>query len=103
MGAHAHDVLDAAWYAGVRYFDAARSYGRAEAFLGAWLKERGIRPDQATVGSKWGYTYTAGWQVEAEKHEVKEHSLPVLRRQIGESRDLLGSASRPLSDSFGHA
>jgi aryl-alcohol dehydrogenase-like predicted oxidoreductase len=43
-----------------------------------------------TVGSKWGYTYTAGWQVEAEVHEVKEHSLPVLQRQIRESRSLLG-------------
>ena len=30
MEAHAHRVLDAAWEAGVRYFDAARSYGRAE-------------------------------------------------------------------------
>jgi len=29
-----HALLDAAWSAGVRYIDAARSYGRAEAFLG---------------------------------------------------------------------
>jgi aryl-alcohol dehydrogenase-like predicted oxidoreductase len=43
-----------------------------------------------TVGSKWGYTYTADWQVEAQKHEIKDHSLPVLKRQIGESRSLLG-------------
>ncbi len=42
------------------------------------------------VASKWGYTYTAGWKVEAEKHEVKEHSVPVLRRQAEESRTLLG-------------
>jgi len=90
MEIHAHAVLDAAWAAGVRYFDAARSYGRAEAFLGSWLQSRELTPDQVTIGSKWGYTYTANWQVEAEKHEVKDHSLPVLKRQIGESRALLG-------------
>lgn len=90
MAAHAHRVLDAAWAAGVRYFDAARSYGRAEAFLGEWLQSRQISPDEVVVGSKWGYTYTADWQIEAEKHEVKEHSLAVLQRQIGESRELLG-------------
>jgi aryl-alcohol dehydrogenase-like predicted oxidoreductase len=90
MEAHAHTVLDAAWEAGIRYFDAARSYGRAEAFLGSWLESRGIAPDQVTVGSKWGYTYTADWQVDADVHEVKEHSLAVLRRQRGESDALLG-------------
>lgn len=36
MQAHTHRVLDAAWEAGVRYFDAARSYGRAEEFLASW-------------------------------------------------------------------
>src|SRR5262245_16940832 len=81
MEAHCHAVLDAAWQLGVRYVDAARSYGRAEEFLANWLKSRQIRPDEATIGSKWGYTYTAGWKVEAEKHEVKDHSLPVLQRQ----------------------
>jgi aryl-alcohol dehydrogenase-like predicted oxidoreductase len=45
-----------------RYFDAARSYGRAEEFLGGWLAARGIGPDEVAVGSKWGYTYTANWQ-----------------------------------------
>ena len=90
MKAQAHTVLDAAFAAGIRYFDAARSYGRAEAFLSSWLTARNLPPESIAVGSKWGYTYTAGWQVEAEKHEVKEHSLPVLQRQIGESRALLG-------------
>lgn len=91
MEVHAHQVLDAAWAAGVRYFDAARSYGRAEQFLASWLAARAIGSDEVTVGSKWGYTYTAGWQVDAEVHEVKEHTLPVLQRQIGESRALLGA------------
>lgn len=91
MEAHAHAVLDAAWKAGIRYYDAARSYGRAEEFLASWLTKKGISPGEVTVGSKWGYTYTAGWQVEAEKHEVKDHSLSVLRRQTAESLELLGS------------
>ena len=45
MERRAHQVLDAAYAAGVRYFDAARSYGRAEAFLGSWLTARKIPPD----------------------------------------------------------
>jgi aryl-alcohol dehydrogenase-like predicted oxidoreductase len=91
MQAHAFAVLDEAWRQGVRYFDAARSYGRAEQFLGNWLRSREIDPGSVAVGSKWGYTYTAGWQVEAEKHEVKEHSLAVLRRQWQETQANLGS------------
>jgi len=91
METHAHRVLDAAYRAGVRYFDAARSYGRAEAFLASWLDSRAIVPGEVTVGSKWGYTYTAGWQVKAEKHEIKEHSLENLLRQASESREVLGS------------
>jgi aryl-alcohol dehydrogenase-like predicted oxidoreductase len=90
LEARAHAVLDAAWDGGVRYLDAARSYGRAEAFLASWLERRGIAPADVVVGSKWGYTYTAGWRVDAERHEVKDHALPVLRRQWRESRGLLG-------------
>lgn len=90
MEARAHDVLDAAWAGGVRSFDAARSYGRAEAFLSSWLSSRGIAAGDALVSSKWGYTYTAGWRVDAEAHEVKEHSLPALRRQWPQSHELLG-------------
>ena len=90
MEARTHAVLDAAWAAGVRYFDAARSYGRAEEFLAGWLTARSIAPDTLTVGSKWGYTYTAGWQVDAAHHEVKEHSLATFERQLAESRAWLG-------------
>ena len=72
MERHAHAVLDAAWDGGVRYYDAARSYGRAEAFLASWLERRGLGRDDVTVGSKWGYTYTAGWRVDVEEHEVKD-------------------------------
>ena len=85
----AHAVLDAAYASGVRYFDAARSYGRAEAFLSDWLTLRGLTPSDVTVGSKWGYTYTANWRVDATVHEVKDLSLANLRRQLAESRELL--------------
>lgn len=91
MTARAHRVLDNAYAMGVRYFDAARSYGRAEEFLGSWLRSRGLAPPDVVVGSKWGYTYTAGWQVEVETHEVKDHSLTVLQRQWEESRAHLGA------------
>ena len=90
LEAHAHAVLDAAWAAGIRYFDVARSYGRGEVFLSRWLQRRSIDPDEVTVGSKWGYTYTADWQVDADVHEVKDHSLATFERQRAETRDALG-------------
>jgi aryl-alcohol dehydrogenase-like predicted oxidoreductase len=85
-----HAVLDAAYDAGVRYFDAARSYGRAEEFLASWLKARELAPGSVTVGSKWGYTYTADWRVEADPPEVKDLSVATFRRQLEESRTHLG-------------
>jgi aryl-alcohol dehydrogenase-like predicted oxidoreductase len=94
MRARAHALLDAAYAAGIRYVDAARSYGRAEEFLAGWLDARGLGRGQFTVGSKWGYRYTADWQVGAAVNEVKDHSLANLRRQIGESRALLGDRLR---------
>jgi aryl-alcohol dehydrogenase-like predicted oxidoreductase len=90
MERHAHDVLDAAYAGGVRYFDAARSYGRAEAFLASWLGRRGLSRGDVTVGSKWGYTYTADWRVDVDEHEVKDLSVSTLRRQLGETRALIG-------------
>ena len=86
----AHAVLDAAYGGGVRAFDAARSYGHAEAFLGHWLADRGLGRDDVAVSSKWGYTYTGGWRVDAAEHEVKDLSAGQLRRQWRETRDLLG-------------
>lgn len=90
MEQQAQAVLDAAWASGIRYFDAARSYGRAEEFLGNWLRARTIPSQAVGIGSKWGYTYTADWQVTADKHEVKDHTLPVLQRQWQESQGYLG-------------
>ncbi len=82
-------MLDFAYGLGVRYFDVARSYGRGEEFLSSWIKANNHKKG-FTVGSKWGYTYTADWKVNAEKHEVKEHTLDVLSRQYPESKKLLG-------------
>ena len=81
-------VLDAAYAAGVRYLDAARSYGRGEEFLGAWLRDRD--PRDVVVGSKWGYVYTADWRVDADPPEVKHHDVETFRRQLEETRANLG-------------
>jgi aryl-alcohol dehydrogenase-like predicted oxidoreductase len=86
----AHEVLDAAYELGIRYFDAARSYGRGEEFLGSWLRDR--RPGDAVVGSKWGYVYTADWQVDADPPEVKHHDAETFRRQLEETRANLGAS-----------
>jgi aryl-alcohol dehydrogenase-like predicted oxidoreductase len=88
LRSHCHEVLDAAYGAGVRAFDAARSYGRAEEFLGQWLESR--RPQSVTVSSKWGYVYTADWRVDADPPEVKHHDAETLRRQLAETRAHLG-------------
>lgn len=84
-----HELLDAAYAQGVRYFDAARSYGRSEEFLAGWLTAN-PDVDDVVVGSKWGYTYTADWTTDAEKHEVKDHSLATYERQRAETAALLG-------------
>jgi aryl-alcohol dehydrogenase-like predicted oxidoreductase len=89
-----HEMLDAAYAAGIRYVDAARSYGMAENFLGTWLQARNPRTDAMTVGSKWGYTYVGSWRLDAPVHEVKDLSGDALRRQIVESRALLGDRLR---------
>jgi aryl-alcohol dehydrogenase-like predicted oxidoreductase len=84
-------MLDAAYAAGIRYVDAARSYGKAEEFLSSWLRTRAISADALTVGSKWGYAYVGDWRMDAAVHEVKDLSAATLRRQFAESRAWLGS------------
>ncbi|MFF0518491.1 aldo/keto reductase [Actinomadura nitritigenes] len=81
-------LLDSAYAAGIRWVDTARSYGRAEEFLGEWLAAR--MPDDLTISSKWGYTYVGDWRIDAPVHEVKEHSADRYRAQYAETRALLG-------------
>ena len=66
LESQAHAVLDEAWTLGIRHFDVARSYGLAERFLGSWLARDPGRRGGLTIGSKWGYTYVADWQVDVE-------------------------------------
>lgn len=72
-------------------FDAARSYGAAEASLASWLERRGLSPEDVRRELKWGYAYTAGWRVHADRHEVKTSR----RRQWAETDELLGEHVRP--------
>ncbi|UGY90442.1 aldo/keto reductase [Streptomyces gobiensis] len=84
-----HELLDAAYAQGVRYFDAARSYGRAEEFLGDWLRAH-PEVDDVVIGSKWGYSYTGNWRTDADVHEVKDHTLAMYETQRAETGKLLG-------------
>src|SRR5918999_2239192 len=88
MRAACWEVLDAAYGSGIRWVDAARSYGRAEEFLAGWLADRGHR--DVMVSSKWGYAYVGDWRIDADVHEVKEHTLTRYRSQVAETGKLLG-------------
>jgi aryl-alcohol dehydrogenase-like predicted oxidoreductase len=88
MRAASFAVLDAAYAAGVRHVDVARSYGRAEEFLSQWMEQRAY--NDVSVSSKWGYAYVGDWRIDAAVHERKEHTLSQFRRQWQESRELLG-------------
>lgn len=90
LRSRSHQLLDAAYGMGVRYFDVARSYGLAEQFLSSWLRAKEPLPEPVTCGSKWGYEYVGEWRMDAAVHEVKDHSLAALRRQLPQSLELLG-------------
>jgi aryl-alcohol dehydrogenase-like predicted oxidoreductase len=87
-------VLDAAVAAGVDWIDTARSYGRAEEFVGQWWRRRAAAdPDwpahSPTISSKWGYAYVGDWRPDAAVHEVKDHSLAQFERQQALTRQTL--------------
>ncbi|HET6711489.1 aldo/keto reductase [Amycolatopsis sp.] len=88
MRAATFAVLDDAYAAGVRHVDVARSYGRSEEFLAGWLAERGHA--DVEVSSKWGYAYVGEWRLDADVHEVKEHSAARFAAQWAETLALLG-------------
>jgi len=80
-------VLEEAYKLGVRYFDTAPGYGLAENLLIDWLRTK----DDNTIklATKWGYTYVANFDANAEVHEVKEHSVTKLNEQWQISKALL--------------
>jgi aryl-alcohol dehydrogenase-like predicted oxidoreductase len=89
MERHTHHVLDSALRAGISYVDAARSYGRAEAFLASWIEGQEGTLHDMVIGSKWGYNYVGDWKRDAAVHEVKDHTLATLDRQFHETLALL--------------
>ncbi|MET0476184.1 MAG: aldo/keto reductase [Mycobacterium sp.] len=89
MRSRTAEVLDAAYAGGIRYVDAARSYGRSEEFLADWLTSRPAVTD-VVVASKWGYRYVGDWRMDSEVHEVKDHTLNAFSTQLAQSRALLG-------------
>lgn len=84
MEEQTHAMLDRAYALGVRHFDTAQSYGKAEIFLSEWLQKH--QPKDVFVSSKWGYYYTADWQINAKNHEIKEHTIERLNAQWPESQ-----------------
>jgi aryl-alcohol dehydrogenase-like predicted oxidoreductase len=80
-------VLENAYNLGVRYFDTAPGYGLAEELVLEWLQTK--EDNAIEVATKWGYTYTANFDVNATIHEVKEHSLAKLKEQWNFSKKLL--------------
>lgn len=81
------EVLNHAYDVGIRYYDTAPGYGLAEQLLINWVKEK--NDPKVIVGTKWGYTYVANFDPNAEVHEVKEHSLKKLNEQWQVSKQLL--------------
>ena len=80
-------VLENAYNSGIRYFDTAPGYGLAEELVLEWLQTKDDKTIE--VATKWGYTYTANFDVNATVHEVKEHSLSKLKEQWNFSKQLL--------------
>jgi len=80
-------VLEDAYNLGIRYFDTAPGYGLAEELVLEWLQTK--NDSSIEVATKWGYTYTANFNVNATVHEVKKHSLAKLKEQWNFSKKLL--------------
>lgn len=87
LHAHATEMLHAAYEMGIRHIDTAPGYGIAEEILADWLQQSA--PADITASTKWGYMYTANFEKDPLQHEVKEHSLSLLRKQWACSEALL--------------
>jgi aryl-alcohol dehydrogenase-like predicted oxidoreductase len=84
---HSFSVLEAAYNSGIRYFDTAPGYGLAEELVLEWVKTK--NDTSIEIATKWGYTYTANFDINATVHEIKEHSLEKLNEQWNFSKQLL--------------
>lgn len=80
-------MLDYAYDLGLRYFDTAPGYGLAEQLLIDWVTKK--NDPNIIVATKWGYTYVANFDPNANVHEVKEHSPKKLNEQWKVSKQLL--------------
>tara|TARA_B100001173_G_scaffold298131_1_gene295417 strand:- start:977 stop:1921 length:945 start_codon:yes stop_codon:yes gene_type:complete len=80
-------MLTEAYKQGIRHFDTAPGYGIAEHILLEWISE--FQPKDITISTKWGYTYVANFNRNANVHEIKEHSLSKLNEQWEFSKHLL--------------
>jgi aryl-alcohol dehydrogenase-like predicted oxidoreductase len=78
----AFDVMDAAWEAGITWFDTADAYGggRSETYIGEWIRLR--RPDGLRLTTK-----TFNPMAEGEEHGLAPERV---RRQIDTSLSRLG-------------
>lgn len=75
------------------WFDCARSYGKSEEFVGTFLRNNHISPNDIYVSSKWGYEYVADWNVALEPgqpHEIKDHSVAMFFKQLEETKQCIG-------------
>ncbi len=79
--------LKEAYLLGVRHFDTAPGYGIAEDMLIEFLQNKELENIQ--ISSKWGYSYVANFQEDAEIHEYKDHSLKMLVQQWEKTKELL--------------
>ncbi len=106
------DTLQAAWDAGIRYFDAAPMYGlgRAEHMLGFFLRER-RGGDPVCVSTKVGRLMArdrpgrplpaaaaknpldAGWQNGLPLQEVFDYSYDAIMRSFDDSQQRMGRAA----------
>jgi len=54
MRKRSSEVLNEAYSLGIKYYDCARSYGKAEEFFSQWAKDKNLSPTEIVTGSKWG-------------------------------------------------